>query len=732
MSWPYPPACMEGIAIRRPVPLINDWAHQGSRSGEALPRSPVALMLIMPESCMRPPCLYFLMALPVLSAASASAAVSVPACFGDHVVLQRDAPIPVWGWAAPGEKVTVQLALQPAVSATAAADGAWKVTLAKSAGGGPFTLMIRGRTDLRISDVLVGDVWLCAGQSNMELTVGGAADAEAEKAAATDPLIRQLLVAKRALGQPDARPDARWTVGAPSTVGDFTACGYFMARELRKQLGVPIGLINCSWGGTRIEPWIPVTAFKEVSALADISQMLETTDGAALIARKDPQQQPTTLYNGMVHGVAGFGLRGAIWYQGEANHDEGALYTEKMRALIGGWRASWGIGDFPFHFVQLAPFEYGGEDPAILPRFWLAQTAALAIANTGMVVTTDIGDPKDIHPRNKQEVGRRLALLALAKAHGLELQCEGPTFKAATPEGGRLRVSFDHASGLATRDGKPPSWFEISADTIDWVKADAVIDGKTVLLSAPQVANPQAARFAWHRNAEPNLMNGERLPAPAFTMGGLVGGDQLGNVPEALGYELVYLVDLARLGATVPYEIDRSAKVGAFDRIGYFLELQREGQPLQYVWAAMDAFTADARKIAVPTLASDATFQQAVGNLTVASNVKDVATGMVADGRIEFWSNDYAPQNSANVPGASSEVFDFGDQMGGGKGGYGCMQVHNVGARQTVFAINQWKGGARADLGIGNAPGKNTDWTFAGNAGGYALKKLRVFVRLKR
>jgi sialate O-acetylesterase len=717
----------------------------------------------------------------VASAPAASAAVELPSFFSEHMVLQRDLPIPVWGRAAPGEKVTVKLGTQAAVTATTAADGTWKVKLPASAGGGPFTLVVKGGNELRVADVLVGEVWLCSGQSNMEFTVDGVNDAAKEKAEATDGAIRQLYVPRVPEAQPTAKMDARWTVCSPATAGGFTACGYFMARQLRKELGVPIGLINTSWGGTRIEPWAPAAAFAELPALKDIADQLRATDpkapaykqamaahlakveawtkearaalaagGAApappalpaelepLTARKDPQQQPTTLYNGMIHALVGYGLRGAIWYQGESNHYEGALYTEKMKALIYGWRAAWGIGDFPFEFVQIAPFEYGGEDPNIMPRFWLAQTAALAIPNTGMVVTTDIGNVNDIHPKNKQEVGRRLALLALDHTYGKTgVVSSGPVFGSLAVEKGTLRVVFDHAEGLATRDGKAPDWFEICGEDSDFVPATAVIEGRSVVLSAPQVANPTAVRFAWHRHAEPNLMNGAGLPANVFTSGSVAYADPLEKIADAKGYVPAYALDLAKLGGAITYDLDAHATVGAFSRVAYLMELQREGRSVQYAWAAMDAFTTDAAKIAIPTVASDVMFQQVLANLTVVSNVPGVANGSFATGgNIEFWPNNYAQPNTAGVPGASDALYDFGDQPNEPKDGYGCMQVHNSAAKQTVFAINNWKAGGAADLGMGNNPATgeraNPDWTFAANGGGFVLKKLRVFVLPKK
>lgn len=703
------------------------------------------------------------------------AEVSLPKFFSDHAVLQREVPIPVWGWAAPGEAVSVQLGDQAAVKVTAGADGTWKVALPKSAAGGPFVLVVKGTNEIRLNDILVGEVWLCSGQSNMEWTVNNSLTPEQERAAATDGMIRHLGVPKRPLSASDPRIDATWVAASPNTAGNFTACGYFMARELRKHLNVPIGLINTSWGGTRIEPWCTPESFSQVPALADIAKMLAELDptadktkfaahlgaveawvtaaraavaagrpvppqpslpgvGEPLASRKDPQQQPTTLYHGMVHGLVGYGMCGAIWYQGESNHYEGMLYTEKKKALINGWRAAWGIGDFPFNFVQIAPFEYGNEDPGVLPRFWVAQQATLAaVPNTGMVVTTDISNLKDIHPKNKQEVGRRLALIALKNTYGKSaIVDQGPTFAAAKAEGFAMRVSFTNADGLTTRDGKAPDWFEVLGEDTEWTKADAKIDGTAVVVSSPAVKAPVAVRFSWHKNAEPNLVNGAGLPAPAFSSGGIPYVDQLSKIDEAKGWQLVYELDLARLGANPAYTADNSGKAGAFDRIGYLLELQKEGRGVQYVWTAMDAFTADAKKIGVPTVASGASFQQAVANLTVASNVTSITTGAIGSGQIEFWPNNYGPANSANVAGASNEAFDFGDQIGEPRDGYGSMQVHNLAGKQTVFAINQWKGGAGADLGIGNSEGKSFDWTFSGNAGTYVLKKLRVLVRAKK
>jgi sialate O-acetylesterase len=444
----------------------------------------------------------------------AEAAVSVPNFFSDHGVLQREAPIPVWGWADPGEVVLIQLGNSNPVKATADAKGNWKVALPAMPAGGPFELIIKGSNEIKIQDILIGEVWLCSGQSNMEWTIKKSMTPEEKGNPLTDSLIRHIKIPRRPLSQPESNVDAKWEVCSPATAHEFTACGYYMARTLRKELNVPIGLINSSWGGTAIEPWTTPDAFKHIPSLKKISDKLTATDPQQKVSEKDP----AALYHGMVHPLIGYGMRGAIWYQGESNRKEGDIYTDKMQALIDGWRAVWGIGDFPFHFVQIAPHGYGKDDPHVLPRFWVAQSNALKIKNTAMVVTNDIGDAKDIHPKNKAEVGRRLALIALAKNYGkTDVVYQGPTFSEAKTEGDTMLVSFTNAEGLKTRDGKTPDWFEIKNDSSEWTKATAVIKDNAIIVSAPEVKAPNAVRFCWDKNAGPNLQNGAGLPAAAFT-----------------------------------------------------------------------------------------------------------------------------------------------------------------------------------------------------------------------
>lgn len=726
--------------------------------------------------------------LPLLLAALApparcESAVRLPKVFASHMVLQRDIPVPVWGWAPPDEMVTVSLA-SAHVRATANAAGEWQATLPAMKAGGPHVLTVEGSGTVRLEDVLVGEVWLCSGQSNMEMGIGMCRDAAQEIAGAKFPRIRLFMVPNRFAPLPQGdlegqSMDGAWKACAPETVaqggwGGFSAAAYYFGREIHQALDVPVGLIDATWGGTVIQTWTPPEGFAAVPALrgdyervllADprtelhrerLSRTIEETERWVAEARRSMEgrapapamptfppellpphdvQNATALYNGMIHPIRPFAIRGAIWYQGESNLGEGALYTERMKALIRGWRQVWGQGDFPFYYVQIAPFNYGG-NPQVGALFWEAQAAAQEMANTGMVVTNDIGNPADIHPTNKQEVGRRLALWALAKTYGKKVLCSGPTVLSTKVEGSRLRVTFENAgTGLASRDGKPLTWFEIiDADEGGFVKAAARIDGASVLLSAPEVKRPVAVRFAWHILADPNLVNSEGLPAGAFRAGTMPDRDLLGmHVPEAREYTLVYDLDLGRLGGTPVYTTDARGKITRpFDRIAYFVELQDASGDARFVYVSMDAFTSDLGKIGVPAASSGARFQQKVAKMNVLSNVKGVATGTgLKGGNIEFWPNNYGPRNAAGIPGASPATWDFGDEPAEPLDGYGCMQVHNHDAGQTVFALNNWKAGGSADLGIGNQPAGNPDWTFAANASSYAAKRLRVLVRCR-
>lgn len=626
----------------------------------------------------------------------AQAQLRLPAFFGDHMVLQRQQPIPVWGWAKPGEKITVTL---DGKSAATKADktGKWRVNLPAMEAGGPFALQVAGQKETRtLQDVLLGEVWLCSGQSNMEWRVALAQNPAQEKAAANYPQIRHYKVDRTvaALPQQDVTGTG-WQPALPEYVSDFTAVGYFFARYLHQTLKVPIGLLNTSWGGTHVETWTSREAFeghpefadiiKKIPArtidsimqnrAADFNRMMaglkqsiaangntalwSTTDandndwktltvpglweqqglpgldglvwirrvvnltqqqaeqtavlnlgliddkdetwvngqkvgetklhnlersytlpkgtlkaGNNLIAIKiddtggggglysaadalqlvlangqrlplagswkyrvesihpsssagamGPNEYATLLYNAMVHPLVSFGIKGAIWYQGESNTGRAHQYRQAFPLMISDWRNRWGQGAFPFYFVQLATFFAGGGGNKNSGNEWAelreAQALTLQLPNTGMVVTTDIGNPKDIHPTNKQEVGRRLALVALQQTYGQSgLQAQGPAFAEATPQGRQLVVRFAHTgSGLQAKDAYGYLYgFEVAGADRQWHLARAWIEGNTVVVQSDKVAAPVAVRYNWTDNAEAgNLYNLEGLPTAPFS-----------------------------------------------------------------------------------------------------------------------------------------------------------------------------------------------------------------------
>jgi sialate O-acetylesterase len=450
--------------------------------------------------------------------APAVAEVKLPAVFSDHMVLQRDKPIPVWGWDAPGTEVTVTLG---EAKATAKADdkGLWKASLpAQKANSTGQKLAVKGTSEKAFSDVLVGEVWLCSGQSNMEWTVAASDNPQQEIAKGDHPLIRHIKIPHRPSAKAETDVQTKgWEVASPKTVAQFTAVGYYFAVNLRKDkdlAGVPVGLIGSNWGGTRIEPWTTPEGFQAVPALKNIADKL--SDFPSKDAKGNINHQtPLALYNGMIAPLVPYGIRGALWYQGESNNGEGMLYADKMKALIHGWRKLWSDEALPFYFVQIAPFTYRNTN---LPYLWEAQLAASKIPGVGMAATMDISNIKDIHPKNKQEVGRRLALIALARTYGREgLVISGPFYKSMKAEGGKARISFDGvAGGLASRDGKELSHFTVAGPDKKFVPAKAVIEGNEVVVSADGVSEIAAVRFGWAETAEPNLANKEGLPAYPF------------------------------------------------------------------------------------------------------------------------------------------------------------------------------------------------------------------------
>lgn len=462
----------------------------------------------------------------VLSAFSAFAGqLTLPTVFSDHMVLQRDQPVPVWGTADAGSTVTVTFADQKK-SAVADSSKHWKIVLdPMPASSKPRKLMVSCNRQSEIinrqfSDVLVGEVWLCAGQSNMEWPMKQTENAAAAIAAADHPQIRLYHAPRLISPNPVEQIDAQWKICSPDSVAEFSGVAYYFGRKLHQDLDVPVGLMLSAWGGTRIEPWTPPCGFKSVGGM--MPEYLKSSHLSELPLTGDDQkdkQTPGILYNSMLEANVPYAIRGAIWYQGEANHRHNQTYVKKTRALLNGWRKLWGA-DFPFYYVQIAPYRWNDEDPEILPLFWEAQSEIVKqIPGTGMAVVSDFATAENIHPPNKEVPGVRLALLAEANTYGMDVVATGPEFKTFKKSGSRLEIIFDSAEGLTTRDGNAPDWFEIADESGVFKKADAEIAGNAVVLSSPEVADPCLFRFAWHRLAMPNLVNGAGLPAAAFRGG---------------------------------------------------------------------------------------------------------------------------------------------------------------------------------------------------------------------
>lgn len=453
-----------------------------------------------------------------LVAAAAQAEVKLPNILSDSMVLQQQAETPIWGWAEPGEKVTVTVG-DETHEASAGDDGRWQVKLApRKASSEPIEIKIAGaNNEITLKDVLVGEVWICSGQSNMEWSVARSANPKEEIAAAKYPNIRLFNVPghiKNAEPQPNTPGD--WKACSPDTVKGFSAVGYFFGRELHKDLDVPVGLIGTNWGGTRIQPWTPPAGFE---AVEEVKQDKGKGDSSHI-------------YNAMVHGLAPYAVRGAIWYQGESNSGEGLRYEHLKKALVRGWRNVFDNEEMSFYWVQLANFQQPSDNPA--GGGWgpvrEGQRRALAEPNTGMAVIIDIGEAGDIHPKNKQDVGKRLALWALANDYGQDRVYSGPLYKNHQVDGNRVIIEFDHVgSGLMTgkKQGLEPTQ-EVQGDKLNrftirdrngqWHWADAKIEGNTVVVTAEGVDKPTAVRYGYESNpVGANLYNKEGLPASPFS-----------------------------------------------------------------------------------------------------------------------------------------------------------------------------------------------------------------------
>lgn len=462
---------------------------------------------------------------------AAQATVRLPALVGDHMVLQRDMKVPIWGWAAPSEKVTLTFQGKTYV-ATPAATGKWQATLPAMPAGGPYTMTIKGQNTLTIQDILVGDVWLASGQSNMEMPLRDPnapspnsypliLNAEQEVAAANFSRIRQFTAKKVVAYKPQSENESyTWKVCSPSTAGQFSAVPYFFARDLYKRYNVPIGIISSTWGGTPAEAWVSGETLKTLPDFQASIAELEQRTGSPISQENNTPYIPSVLYNGMIAPLIPYALKGIIWYQGESNASRGEQYRTLFPALIKDWRKHWGY-DVPFLFVQLANFTDQLPEPAESDWAELreAQAQALALPCTGMAVAIDIGDGKDIHPANKQDVGHRLALVARKVAYADKVVvATGPAFQAMSVAGNTVKLRFTGVgSGLSVKgsNGVLKGFAVAGADKkFHW--ATATVQGQSVVLSSSAVPAPVAVRYAWATNPDANLYNREGLPAAPF------------------------------------------------------------------------------------------------------------------------------------------------------------------------------------------------------------------------
>lgn len=487
-------------------------------------------------------------------AQSARAEVGMPVIFGSHMVLQRDMSDKVWGWAKPGEKISVAIANQ-SKSTTAGDDGKWSVNLDPMPAGGPHTLTVKGENTLTFEDVLVGEVWVCSGQSNMQWEVRQSNDGDLEAAAAHFPKIRFISVPQVGTQEPQRDFKGQWKVCSPETVKELSGVGYFFGRQIHQTIDVPIGLIDDAWGGSACEAWIEPKILEAdpfykplmdrwVQTVANVDKdkaeypkKLEAWEEAVKKAKEEgkptppkPQapgaqltgnQRPGNIYNGVLKPTIGYGMRGAIWYQGESNAGRAYEYREMFPLMIKSWRDEWKIGDFSFYWVQLADFMAEKSEPS--DSAWAelreAQTMTLSrLPKTGQAVIIDLGEAQDIHPRNKQDVAKRLARWALAKDYGIAMPYQSPTYKSMEKKDNKIVITLENVgAGLKAFDVPAIKGFTIAGDDKKFVNATAKLVGTNqVEVSAEGVADPVAVRYAWADNPICNLYSREGLPVTPF------------------------------------------------------------------------------------------------------------------------------------------------------------------------------------------------------------------------
>ncbi|PHN04589.1 sialate O-acetylesterase [Flavilitoribacter nigricans] len=436
--------------------------------------------------------------------------------FANHMVLQRNTEINIWGTDLPGQSIRIMATWGAGATAETDPQGNWRLQLSTPEAGGPYTIEIQGSSNLELSDVLIGEVWLCSGQSNMEMPVKGYRNQpvlgsnEARLQSIADE-IRLFHFPHNAQLEPKDSIKGRWLVSSPAKVGDFSATAYFFAKKLQEALGVPIGLVHSSWGGSSAEAWTD-------------RETLLTYDPEIKIPTEMPDrvvfQAPSVLYNGMIHPLIGYTIRGAIWYQGEANIGRYRTYAQLITDMVTSWREKWGQGDFPFYFVQIAPYGYQDGHPTALQREAQAATVD-SLPNSGMAVTMDIGDCRNIHPADKQTVGNRLAYIALAKTYGINgIAYSGPVYRSMeVTEDKKIKVYFDQTENGLSSFGRELSGFRIAGSDRVFKEAQVRINrDDSITVWSDEVPNPVAVRYAFESCSEGTLFNNAQLPASSFRM----------------------------------------------------------------------------------------------------------------------------------------------------------------------------------------------------------------------
>ncbi len=460
----------------------------------------------------------FLSILTVLSlfllSINVKAEVKLPAIFGDNMVLQQQTDAAIWGQATPNKTVKITTSWnKKSYSANADSEGKWKIKMQTPSAGGPFSITISDGKSLTLKNVLIGEVWVCSGQSNMQMTMTGYRNQPvlgANEAIATsgNENIRLITIDRVKNLKPQEDFPGKWVECTPENVADFSAAAYFFGKMVEQALNVPVGLICSSWGGTRIEPWMSESGIKNFDWVKMPDKKM-TGDYN--------QQTPTVLYNAMISPMVGYAIKGALWYQGESNRNEPKEYERLMQGLIENWRSEWGIGDFSFYYCQIAPYDYGtsGLNSAFLRE--AQYKASTSIQNIGMACLMDVGEKSCIHPADKEAAGERLAYLALAKTYGMKgFEFSGPKLDNMTVDGSVVKLTFRHADNGLTTFGKDLKNFKVAGENKNFVPAQAFITNQGISIYAPNVEKPVAVRYAFDDFVIGELFNTEGLPASSF------------------------------------------------------------------------------------------------------------------------------------------------------------------------------------------------------------------------